>query len=173
MAPTGRLERMRRALALASGLLIAAGLAACGEKDEPEPSAPTAGDDEGGALTTTTTTTGTGGGGQGGSPEAEVEASVIAVLGSIDVAAACSELVTTRYVRTAYGDERGCRAAVAQRQKVAIAVGNSIKIQGNTATAKAVPDGGPNKGETIKVELVKEGGTWKVDSAVSNAPAGP
>ena len=163
---------MHSALAIATAVLIAAGLAACGEKDEPEPVTPTGGLGQD-AQTTTTTTTGTEGGGGGQSPKAEVQASVITVLGGTDVAAACSDLVTARYVKRAYGDEQGCRAAVAKRQKIAVAVGNAIKIQGNTATAKAVPGSGPNKGETIKVELVQEGGTWKVDSALSNAPAGP
>ena len=38
------------------------------------------------------------------------------------------------------------------------------------ATARAVPSGGPSDGERIKVELVRRGGVWKVDSLRSNAP---
>jgi hypothetical protein len=164
---------MRKALVIATALLMAAGLGACGEKDEPEPVAPTGGGEQGAQITTTKTTgTGGGGGGRRVSPEAEVQASVIAVLGGNDEVAACSDLVTARYVKRAYGDEQGCRAAVSKRQKIGIAV-SAIQIQGKKAMAKAVPAGGPNKGERIKVELLYEGRTWKVDSALSNAPAGP
>ena len=42
-----------------------------------------------------------------------------------------------------------------------------------TAETTAVPDGGPNKGETLTVRLVDEGGVWKVDFVRSDAPAGP
>ncbi len=159
---------MNRALTALAAITLAIGVAACGEKDEPEPVAPTTASGTGDETTTTTTATGGGGGNQ--SPEKEIEAAVEDALGGGDPTA-CTELVTARYVRTAYGDEQGCRAAVSKQGRFEVEV-DAVRIQGSTATAKATPEGGPNKGETIRVELVDEGG-WKVDSAVSNAPAGP
>jgi hypothetical protein len=41
------------------------------------------------------------------------------------------------------------------------------------AAAKVVPKGGLYDGDKITVSLVKEDGTWKVDSLKSNAPVGP
>ncbi len=163
---------MRPALAIASALLVATGLAACGEKDEPESVAPTM-DGQQSAQTTTTTTEPNGGGGGQKQPslEEEIETTVAAVLGGGDPSS-CSGLATTRYVRTAYGDEQGCRAATQKQDPFDVAV-TAVDIRGASATAKAKPAAGPNKGETIKVELVKEGPIFKVDSAVSNAPAGP
>jgi hypothetical protein len=164
---------MRKAVALAASLALAAALAACGEKEEPEPVAPDGGGTQVEKTTTATEPTGGngGGGGQTLSPEAEVEAAIRGVLGGNDAAYACVEAATARYVKAAYGDEAGCRAAVAKQKQFRVTV-SAIDIKGDTATARAKPAGGPNKGETIEVELVDDGG-WKVDSAVSNAPPGP
>jgi hypothetical protein len=161
---------MRQALAIASAALIAAGLAACGEKDEPEPVTPTG---TGGQVTQTTTTTEEPDGGGGDKKQPPIKLTVeIALNGSAQSICSGAGAVTSRYVRSAYGDEQGCEAAIKRLPVFDVEV-SDIKVQGDTATAKAVPDGGPNKGETIKVELVREGGVWKVDSAVSNAPPGP
>jgi hypothetical protein len=157
-------------------VLLALGFTACGEKEEPEVVAPV---DTG--ITDTTTEGGGGGGGgqtggQGGggsaTPEEEVEDAVIAVVGGGDVADSCSGLVTERYVKTAYGDAKGCRASVAKQGSYDVQV-LAVEVTGSRATAKAKPSAGPNKGETINVKLVSEQGAWRVDSAVSNAPAGP
>ena len=48
-----------------------------------------------------------------------------------------------------------------------------MAVDGDRATARAIPRGGPSSGETITVRLVKTGGVWKVDSLRSNAPVGP
>lgn len=161
---------MLRLVTAASILVVAVALAACGEKDEPEPVAPTGADGQS-AQTTTTTEKPNGGGDKKLSPEQEVETTVIAVLGGGDPSA-CSDLATARYVKVAYGDDKGCRAAIAKQGTFDVAV-SATEIRGRTASAKAKPAAGPNRGETIRVELVDEGGTWRVDSARSNAPAGP
>ena len=73
---------MRPALAIASALLVATGLAACGEKDEPESVAPTMDGQQSAQATTTTTEPNGGGGGQKQpSLEEEIETTVAAVLG--------------------------------------------------------------------------------------------
>jgi hypothetical protein len=159
-------------IAVVAVVALALVLAACGEKEEPEVAAPVTDD---AATTSTTETAGGGQGGGGGgqvSPEQEVEDAVIAVIGGDDPAASCSELVTQRYVKSAYGDAKGCRAAVAKQGSFSVEV-SAVNVKGSTATAKARPAAGPNKGETIDVKLVEERGAWRVDSARSNAPAGP
>jgi hypothetical protein len=160
-----RMPSLIAALALA----LAVTLGGCGEKDEPEPAPPTT---VAGSETTTTTTPGGGGGGGKVSPEEQIETNVAAVVGGNDPKATCAELATARYVKQAYGDEQGCRAAVSGRTAFDVAV-SGVEIRGATASARAEPAGGPNKGETLRVELVEEGKTWRVDSAISNAPAGP
>jgi hypothetical protein len=168
---------MRPVLLAVVAVVLALAAGACGEKDESAATAPTpqapAEKGSGGGYE--------GGGGeerkrQAGDPEADVEAdveaAVVAVVGGGDPDAACSELATARYVKRAYGDEQGCRAAVSTQGSFDVAV-SAVAIDGAAASARAVPASGPNKGETIKVELVEETGVWKVDSARSNAPAGP
>jgi hypothetical protein len=61
---------------------------------------------------------------------------------------------------------------VSKQGTIRVAI-TDVRAKGVRASAKAKPGAGPNKGETIEVTLVEEGGTWKVDTAVSNAPAGP
>ncbi len=160
---------MRKLTIVLSALAVAAGLAACGEKQEPATTAPV-----------TVQPTGNGGGegdGQGGgqadlSPGEQVTRAVEDVIGSGDPDAACVQLVTAKYVKAAYAGEQGCKAAVSQQGSFDVAV-DRVEIQGDAATAKAKPSGGPNKGETITARLVLQGDTWRVDSLDSNAPAGP
>jgi hypothetical protein len=81
--------------------------------------------------------------------------------------------VTPAYVRKAYGGRDGCVRAQGPK---AVADGvevSKVKVKGSTATAVAVPDGGASDGEKLDVELVLEGGAWKVDSIESDAPVGP
>jgi hypothetical protein len=164
---------------------VAAALAvgACGEKSEPEVVEPV---DSGATQDTTTETTGgggqngrQGGGAQGGGggggqaiPEEQVEEAVSAVLGGRSTSDSCAGLVTERYVKSAYGDVKGCRAAVSTQGSFNVQV-SAVRVTGSKATAKAKPAAGPNRGETINVKLVDEQGAWRVDSALSNAPAGP
>ena len=162
---------MRIVLTALVGLAVALGIAACGEKEEPEPAPPV------------TEATGSGGGGaeaggqpggqtESGNKEPPIKQTVEVVLNGSAPSVCSGPAVTSRYIKTAYGDVQGCEAAIKGLPVFDVAV-SDIQVSGDTATAKAVPDGGPNKGETIKVELVNEGGRWKVDSALSNAPAGP
>ena len=86
---------------------------------------------------------------------------------------ACGVFVTRRYLKTTYGDRIGCvRALVPGSAADAVKV-SRIEVSGDRATARAIPRGGPSKGEEIAVRLVKERSFWKVDSLRSNAPVGP
>lgn len=102
-----------------------------------------------------------------------IEAAIRGALASDDPAVACREAVSAVYVQESYGDEVGCRQAIA-----AGGIANSVRVEavgasGGTASALATPSGGPSDGEQIEVELVHRGGGWKVDSVISNAPVGP
>ena len=47
---------------------------------------------------------------------------------------------------------------------------------GSTATAVAVPSGGPYSGVDVDVKLVADpdlAGAWRLDSLLANVPAGP
>jgi hypothetical protein len=153
---------------------LAVALAGCGEKDEPGPVPPigTGQTNDGGGAT------GDGGAGNGGGqsagppPEDQIDRAIKAVIGGNDPQKTCEELATIVYVKHSYGDVKGCRSAVAQQKAFAVDV-TGTDVMGSTATAKAKPDGGPNKGETLKVNLVLEGGAWKVDVVRSTAKVGP
>jgi hypothetical protein len=154
-----------------TAIVLALSLAACGEKEEPATTQPTAatqtggGGDDGGSA-------GGGGGAQSLSAEEGVTAAVEAVIGGGVPAEACEEFATANYVKSAYGDAKGCEAAVKQAGKVQVEV-TGVQVSGTKATAKAEPRSGPNKGETLTAQLVREGDTWKVDSLKSNAKVGP
>ena len=86
---------------------------------------------------------------------------------------ACELYVTPAYVTKAYGGRDGCRRAQGPK---AVADGvkvSEVKVEGGSATAVAVPNGGASDGEDLDVSLVLEGGAWKVDSIESDAPVGP
>ena len=149
---------------------LAAGLAACGEKDESAATSPAAGGSD-----TQVDTGGSSGGSnqtQGDDPQSQINNAVMAVIGGDNAREVCNALATDVYVKHSYGDANGCRAAVAKRKPFGVEV-TIGKIGNSAATATAKPDGGPNKGETLKVDLVREGEAWKVDLVRSNAPVGP
>jgi hypothetical protein len=96
--------------------------------------------------------------------------------GSEEPALLCDELVTERFVRQAYGAREGCLAA---QQPGALA--GTVEVQnvtgsGQSASAVAVPSGGPYDGVEVDVELVADpaaGGAWQLDSLIADVPAGP
>jgi hypothetical protein len=114
----------------------------------------------------------TGASGSGPPGPGAVRSTVATVLAPGDPHEVCTRLTTPAYVRAAYGDARGCFEAITAQPAAKVTV-TAVKISGSRATAVAVPAGGPSKGEHIRVELVSERGTWRVDSASSNAPVGP
>jgi hypothetical protein len=176
---------MRAPVLVVIGLLLGApALAGCGDEEETTTTAPTT------TAPTQTTTTATattadgdevGGGDGGGGEEAieigrptTIEGTLEAVFtGTLDAALICDELVTDRYVRTAYGAREGCIAA----QKPG-ALADSVEItevegSGDSASAVTIPSGGPYDGVEVEVELVNEPGGWRVDSLLADVPAGP
>jgi hypothetical protein len=171
----------RVAIALVAGSLVLAG---CG--DDEEEAATTATTTP--TVQTTTAQTATtadgdevdesaGGGGHEGSASGRpttIEGTLEAVFtGAADAALICDSLATDRYVRRAYGAREGCIAA----QKPG-ALADSVEItevdeDGDSASAVAIPTGGPYDGVEVEVELVRGGDGWRVDSLLADVPAGP
>ena len=176
---------MRACGRVAIGAVVGALLAACGDVEE-EPTttaAPTTQTTT--TQTTTTETATTADGDEVGEAEGRgeeiaigrpttIEDTLEAVFtGSADAVVICDALVTENYVRTAYGAREGCIAA----QKPG-ALADSVEIEdveesGDSASAVAIPAGGPYDGVEVEVELVREGEGWRVDSLLADVPAGP
>jgi len=106
-------------------------------------------------------------------PEAQVDRAIKGVLASGVPGLACDRHATARFVRTAFGSRAGCRRSTVPASAARSVSVREIDVRGRTASAKAVPDGGPSDGETIWIRLVRAGGVWKVDALRSNAPVGP
>jgi hypothetical protein len=141
------------------------------------------GDDE---TTTTATPTPQATGAESGAPEKagakpsspsdeqQIRSTVGKLLTSTDPDEVCAALVTKHYVDSSFGGRQGCeRGSVPGSAADSVSVSDVQVESGGSATAKAVPEGGPSNGETLTVALVNEGGTWKVDRLRSNAPVGP
>jgi hypothetical protein len=118
-----------------------------------------------------------GGGGTQDDGPTSIEDVIRAVFtGSEDPELICGELVTERFIRQAYGAREGCIAA--QRPG---ALARSVDIEevngsGVSASAVAVPTGGPYGGVEVEVEMVSDparDGAWQVDSLLADVPAGP
>jgi hypothetical protein len=106
-------------------------------------------------------------------PEAQVDLAIKAVLASGVPGLACDRHATERYVESSFGGRSGCVRSTVPASAASSVEVTAIRTDGDAARAVAVPTGGPSDGERIRVELVREGGVWKVDSLRSNAPVGP
>ena len=106
-------------------------------------------------------------------PAAQVDLAIKAVLASGVPGLACDRHATERYLESSFGGRGGCvRSTVPPSAATSVEV-SEVRIDGDAAKALAVPTGGPSDGERIRVELVRGGGVWKIDSLRSNAPVGP
>jgi hypothetical protein len=130
------------------------------------------------AGTSSTTTTSSAGGGATGSSAGlsqsqGIRAAVEATLASRDPQQACGTYATEHYLRAAYGGQGGCLQA--QRPGSAATSLKSLQVQvsGGNARAAATLNGGPYDGQLVRIKLVRESGTWKVDSLHANVPVGP
>jgi hypothetical protein len=167
-----------------SALIVVAFAAGCGDDDET--TSPTAATTNGASGTTSPQGQDSGGETKREAPEPpptrdrvtaespgeDPETALEAYFISGDPDLVCGELATENLLRTAYGDEQGCRQA-----QVPAAVPKSIEIHsldvsGAEAEATVTPTGGPNDGIDTTVTLVDHGG-WRVDSLEADVPAGP
>jgi hypothetical protein len=147
-------------------------LAACGEKDEPAAVPAASAGQSGGSADDGDTGSAHSGSGLAGGSDEQIVTAAKAVIGGNDPAKTCEKYATIVYVKHAYGDVKGCRSAVAQQKPFAVDVGE-VDVKGKTAIAKAKPKGGPNRGETLKVDMIRQEGTWRVDLVRSNVKVGP
>lgn len=106
-----------------------------------------------------------------------VEGVIVAVLtGEAAPEQACGELVTQRFVRTAYGERQGCLAAQVPGATARSVEVSEISEAGSEATAVAVPKGGPYDGLDVEVALVADPeleDAWLVESLLADVPPGP
>jgi hypothetical protein len=168
-----------RTTALITAVLALGVLAGCGD-DEPESTtaavttpATTTAETTSTATTTTsegeetTTTDATGEGAEG---------PILAVAGVLTTHAtaeeACGTFVTENFLETAYGGKENCLTAREEQPLASeIALDESAE---NTATHMTViPKGGSYDGAKVEVDVVEEGGRYKVDALVADVPAGP
>jgi hypothetical protein len=107
-----------------------------------------------------------------GSASAPVRSAIVAFLSSDDPALAC-DAATDRFLAAAFGDRAGCEAAQGARSAADAVRVRTVRQEEDAALAVAVPVGGPNDRERLRVELVLEEGGWLIDGIRSDAPVGP
>jgi hypothetical protein len=164
------------ALALAVAIVVIA-LAGCGGGDEDDTSSSRTASTSAQAPASTSTTAG---GDDGSVPETPgskqaVRTAVEVVLTSGDPADACGRYVTDHYLRVAYGGRQGCIQAQgpgSAARSLRTFRAHSGEVAG-TASAEAVPVGGPYDGAKLRVSLVQGGPGYQVDALHSNVPVGP
>ena len=160
----GSVRAVRRAMAL---LIGAFALASCGGGgDESTSSTTQASSTTSTESTVSSTTTGNA---RQAQPPGDPQDSLTAVLVDGD----CATYVTDRFINVAYGSEEACKQSTQAGGAADSLAVRSLEINGGTARATVVPDGGPSSGDKLTVTLVKEGDEWKVDSLKSNVPVGP
>jgi hypothetical protein len=173
---------------------VAALLAGCGDDDDDAGTATSSTDPTPTITETSPTATtpddaeaaqGTPGADRGGEGEREstaerptsIDGVIEAVLtGSADAPVICDLLLTEGFVREAYGAREGCLAA-----ERPAGLASTVKIEdasesGGSASATAIPTGGPYDGIEVEVELVAdpaEPRAWRVSSLLADVPAGP
>ena len=106
-------------------------------------------------------------------PQPKVRNATVAVLVSGVPRIVCRLHATEHFVKTTFGSRGGCVRSTIPASAADSARVFAIGVDGDQATARVIPRGGPSSGEKITVRLVKIGGVWKVDSLRSSAPVGP
>jgi hypothetical protein len=108
-----------------------------------------------------------------GAPEPAIRAAIEDAIASGDPDRACRRAVTDAYLRDAFGDAAGCRAAQSPGFAARAVEVGEISIDGESARTTVRARGGPYEGERLRVRLLREGGDWKVDRLRSDVPVGP
>jgi hypothetical protein len=163
-----RVIHTRKRAALLATLALA--LASCGGDDE---STTTSGTEAAGSSSTGSVTTSSDGAEPTPSNEEQVTAAIETFFTGADSDVACDAVVTKKLIKTAYGSVAGCvdaRNAGGVAKEVEI---SNLLVGDGRATATAVPTGGPNDGEKIKLVVVYSAGAWRLDELESNVPVGP
>jgi ABC-type transport system substrate-binding protein len=164
--------------ALATAALLASASAGCGGAGSTSTAAtPRTTSTQGTEASSTTTPPSAGGGDTGSSAgltqSQAIRAAVEATLASRDPEQACGMYATEHYLRAAYGGRGGCLQAQRPGSAATSLRSLSVQVQSGTARASATLNGGPYDGQQVRISLVKERGTWMVDSLRANVPVGP
>lgn len=172
-----------RLAAFAAVLVVAPGVAACGEEEPTQTTAPaeTGADENATTTTQSESTTESAQGTGGGEPSAKslddqalITKTLEGFLAGSNPVAACGQLVTERFLRRSYGDASGCEAAQkAAKPAKDAGVADIVVHPDSVAQALARPKGGIYDGQKLRAELVFDDETWKLDSLRSNVPVGP
>jgi hypothetical protein len=144
---------VRSSLAIGASLLVALCLAACGGGGSSS---------EGGSSTENSTMAET------GSPvEKEPEAAAIAAIEDDDAKTFCHQQVSKAFLRRVYGGSLkkcvGSEGSVPEEPGRASATTATVEPDGEHAAVDVSISGGSLDGTTGAVEMVKEGGAWKID----------
>ena len=122
---------------------------------------------------TASTTTTTGGGPTPAPSKLSPTATVEAVLEGRPLKGACGSLVTSRYLKTAFGGTSNCTASIRSGGSAKSVRIVSTQPSGKYAAVVVVPSGGPSSGERLTVSLVKGPRGWQLDAIHSNVKVGP
>ena len=164
------------ALALAVAIVVAA-FAGCGGSGDDGSAGATSTSPQSPTSASTTTA-----GGNGATlridregPKKQIRKAVEAVLTSGDAADACGRYVTEHYLKAAYGDRQGCIQAQGRGSAARSLRSFRARFGGvaRSASAVAVPVGGPYDGAKLRVSLIQGGPGYQVDALDSNVPVGP
>lgn len=174
----GVLNKRSAAAPVAVLAALALTTTACGDEEEPKPAtAPAIIDEDGGSTVPGNDGESSPADEPAADPETDrtaVEATLKRVLTTSDPEEACGEFVTERFVRRAFGDEAGCRAAQSQRAAAdRVSVSEVVVTPESTAQAVVRTRGGVYDGERLRAELVLDAGLWRLDTLRSNVPVGP
>ena len=103
----------------------------------------------------------------GSDDDAQRVTDVITEAATVDDPAHCTELLTPAFVeQSESGDDpvAACEQSEAEGGEAADSVEVSkVEVEGDSATAEVAITGGPSDGQTLALELVKDGDDWKLD----------
>jgi hypothetical protein len=179
-------RRTAAAIVVVAASLLVVALAACGDDDEDGSAATTAeeatttgadgrpGYSGAGGGDDAADEEGAGGGDRGSGDRQQVEAAIAAVLSDADSERVCREVLSEDALASAYGDLQGC---IDGRRPVTLADGirelRDLELDGGTATAVVVPDGGLYDRVELELTAVRDGDSWRIDSLQADIPVGP
>lgn len=110
------------------------------------------------------------GGGNGSGDESQIE-EAIEKSAANDDPSACTKLQTQKFAEQTTQEAgkaavRSCEEEAEEKEGVESATVANVEVEGSTATAEASLRGGSFDGQTLEVELVKDGDQWKLNEAV-------
>ncbi|MBK5118253.1 MAG: hypothetical protein JJE23_15240, partial [Thermoleophilia bacterium] len=103
----------------------------------------------------------------------QVSLAIEALLIEPDNDLVCDQVLSEKLLRSAYGDRQGCRNQRRPQLLGESAKINGLEVDGDIATAVAIPKGGLYDGEKLEIVAVREGDTWQIEQFIADIPVGP